>query len=445
MSPFKKILVTLFLMGAAFVILLISRFVYTEPINENINYIPEIAEMVVIIDGNHLVEQTFEDVVLKTQDDDLIKLLLDKLAQSRKDNGSVDLGINFNSKIILFTVQENNVPLTCALFNLYNASNFKLNIPTLLNPLQTAYAVKDNVGLIVNQDSTLLSEKELSDFTASLLKSDKKLNIEHSVNYSNEAVATLILTNKLNPAPDDLEADLGVKLDERNMQIEGELRWHEKKGIGFEKYPTLHPKGFHFSTRLLPDPSENPFAYIYGDSLPAMRSFSLNLMGTEIVDEPAFCVVPNLELLVQFQNAYHLKSELDNFAQRQLIENLTSKSFTYGTKRFYFKQIDEYSIYVGRQTYEKIKREESSELLVAQGDLSALTSVESKGMIRQLLELISIYSAGKNFAASTEKFFVSVTQKAEGKAEIKGSLELKEGHYPTSEIIKLLLNGQLIQ
>ena len=86
----------------------------------------------------------------------------------------------------------------------------------------------------------------------------------------------------------------------------------------------------------------------------------------------------------------------------------------------------------------------SENMLTANGNLSYLTKVEGTGMMKKLIELLSVYNAGKEFVNNTESFDVLIKEETEGKAKVVGNINFKEDKRPTNELIRLLIKGDLL-
>ena len=445
MSRIKQIVASVFLLGVLWIFLLVSRVLFMESDNANNAYIPKEAEAVVILNGNHLLEHTFEDVILKTRDNQIIKLIAARLKKTKETTEDFSIGIDLNSDIILFTLERENGSFFGALFNLNDEEAFKTNIPKLIDPALQGSAAINSVGLILQQSDSILSRQALNQLTNEILTKSKKLPVEQLRKQEEVTIANLTITKNADLAPFRMGIELDLELYDQNIKLDGDVSW-DKNAINSKGFEVLKPEGFHFSSSLIPEELNDSLQSYFGDSLPKLTAISFNLMGSELIEQPNFILVPMIDVLLHFEeptSASMLTSKLSD--NGNLNEDQPRDVFMFGGKQFYSKNISPNVIYLGLTPYKTSKALDEKHLLLAKGDLSVFTKVKGTGMIRRFLEILSIYSAGRDFTESTKNFDLTILKSADGKGTISGEIQFKDGHYATNEVIKLLLNGNLLQ
>ena len=80
----------LFLIGVLFGIILIANTVLVSPKQNQLNYIPAEAEMVVRINSRAFIEQTLRSVFIDSEDEKLINNLFRKLKQRSKNGKKIE-------------------------------------------------------------------------------------------------------------------------------------------------------------------------------------------------------------------------------------------------------------------------------------------------------------------------------------------------------------------
>jgi len=446
MSRFKQVVASAFLLGVLWIFLLLSRVLFIESDNTNNLYIPEEAEAVIILNGNHLLEHTFEDVILKTRDNQIIKLIAARLKKTKEQTEGFNIGIDLNSDIILFTLERDNGSFIGVLFNLNDEEAFKTNIPKIIDSAMQGFAATNNVGLILQQSDSTLSKKALNQLSEAILLKSKKLPVEQLRKQQEEVtIASLTITKNADLAPFKMGVDLTLELHDGNIKLEGDVSW-DKNAINSKGFEVLKPEGFHFSSSLIPEELNDSLQSYFGSTLPKLTAISFNLMGSELVEQPSVVLVPSMDMILHFEEptpAFLLTSKLSDNSRAD--GGQPRDVFMFGGKQFYFKNLSPNVVYIGHSPYKTSKTLDENYLLLAKGDLSVFTKVEGTGMIRRFLEILSIYSAGRDFTERTKNFDLTILKTANGKGIISGEIQFKDGRYATNEVIKLLLNGKLLQ
>ena len=79
------------------------------------------------------------------------------------------------------------------------------------------------------------------------------------------------------------------------------------------------------------------------------------------------------------------------------------------------------------------------------GDLSHLTELEGKGMLRKLVELLSLFAASKEFVNKTDHFYFEATRGSAGKGVVKSQLHFKSGESASLALLNFLFDAKYIR
>jgi len=237
-------------------------------------------------------------------------------------------------------------------------------------------------------------------------------------------------------------SSLDIRLYEKGLEFQGKVHADFSKHA-LSDLRTLTPEGLHLSSRIVPADLFNPTDFGLPASLPELSGISINFRGSEIVHKAFTALIPDADALLEFEREFSLSEILDSLEAAQFITQRTNSSFRFCERKFYFRQIDPKTIYIGRQTPGEFGTLDKNTLFQCRGALSTLTDVQGQGIVRRFLEIVSAFTASRTFAQNTDDFQMTVKMSKKGEATIKGSLLMKEGHFATLELLRLALTSEL--
>lgn len=438
----RNLLIGIILLCTFWLLILLGGSLLRTSSNNNLEYIPSDASSIVILHGHELLRHTIEDVILKTHDNELVGIILDQLGETDEEQDIIETGINFNSDVVYYTFEDKENQYNALLVNLSNPKAFGENVKKLYP--NVAISHEGDVGLIVQLVGELNNSdrKKLDQIAQLKLKSSNNGFKEEDVNDNSEKIIACVHIPKLERNT-DIELDIDVRLKDQSINISGDAEW-DASSYQHWAYRSVPARGLHISSSIIPDLLEDTLRGMFKNAMPEIISFSANFNGTEMVESPIFRIVPDIDILLEFSTPFSLDSSLIEAEKINDITELREGSFRYGGILFYFDQIDPLTIYVGRKKRPVLEKVGSNQLLKAVGDLTALTKVEGTGMMKKLLELLSIYKAGKDFLNSTNGFDIKIEEIENGKARVNGSIHFVDNKRPTNEVIRLLLRGDLL-
>lgn len=429
-----KVVKVLFLLAMLWMIIFFSQFITSESLNTNTHFIPEDAELALVFDGKQLMEQLTNDFALTKQEDQLFSEILN-LFESDEDSKD-NLGIDFLSNIVLFTLDTNGHHLQGALLNLSNSSNFDANVPSLLSENSTLLSL-ENVGLIL-QEKGIIKGTRIT--TGELDQLAERILSQPTGHFSSNN-EEILLKYRMNGRWID------VKQEGNTIAIEGYINYREMHQSIPEimNYRVLRNNGnVHLSTHIIPQVVDDQLRSLLGDSLPAIRSISVNLYGMELVNADKIMLVPDCDVLLYFGQPINFKDFLKNTTQEDLIGDVTEKTFTFNDVQFQYTQLSDSSVYFGQRVYSPEDIIKHARVLEASGSPSLITDVQGSALLTGGLNMIPLFSASKQLSKDIEHFEMTITSLDSTTGTLKASIEFKEDTSPLSGITRFLLNSDLL-
>lgn len=171
-----------------------------------------------------------------------------------------------------------------------------------------------------------------------------------------------------------------------------------------------------------------------------IRSQQLILYGIDLVNvDKKLVVLPLIDAVVRYTDE---TSNGTNTVQTKLDVNSSSAkdTITIGNNEFYKIQLSENEYYIGINPTPSIQKRPSSNLFMLSGNPSVLFTIEGKGIISQLVQIIPLVQASKSFLDEFENFTIE-TSYIEGREQIKidGELNFLEKHIASLKLLNYLL------
>lgn len=399
--------------------------------HDHLSFIPENAEVTVILNTRKMVEQGLEDLMINAKDESVYTLLI-KEYKAQQGKSDLPTGIDYSAHLAVFTLQSNEV-VTGLLFSLSDPNAFELNMPTMIDKKNEVALHKGNVGILLHRLGTHISTDEMRFLADSILSAkpntkDDFINIDPSLPVA-----------RFRYRSNDDELDLNLTVENEKLNLTG--NYHSSTQLSSYSINGLKPSGLHLTSTLIPSYLSISENIGLPEGLPMPIALSVNLRGSDL-STGALLMIPDADAVFYFKEEVPLRLGLLVLIKDGLIKNLTMKSFTYNGFRFYYEQLDKYSFYIGRNPYAGMQETGKNDIVTISGNLEALTDVHAEGMMSRILSLLTLYTAGKTFAENTDKIDFSMERKGDHEAEIKGSLSFKEGKYSTIEFVRLLISGK---
>ncbi len=451
----KTLLTSLVLLVFLWVAFFITQLIYKAPEHQNEYFIPETATFAIKLDSRKLVNKTLYTLLFEGRDEQIIEKIKEIISTPGEQRKS--LGINFLSDAILFSNPYKNGKLVIVSVNLSNSTNFKNNIPELLNPKQVVEVV-DNVGFILtyisanNQES--IKKEDISTFFAkNILPLSNNTNSRFKVNKQDgEFFQSYSKGNLFGSSTCFNSSNIQFNLIDNGIGINGELGISENKSSNvLVANQILIPKNryFHFSSGVIPKSIQDTlssYALKAGIELPKLKSFSLNYGGMNIqMNNEGMSVLPDMDLLLEFNSAFSISNLLK---QDTLLSKIAGKfdnnSLLIGGKKYFVTQLNSKTISISVSDSPAIVSNKKNELFAIKGNISSLLKVEGGGMIVSLLEMVPAFKASKELFANLEDVNITVRKTNSKKADLNGKIIFKKDHFVMNEMMKFILEMQFV-
>jgi hypothetical protein len=447
-SILKKIVAVIFVLGFLWTAYFALHGLFQgQSDNSNLNFVPSNASSIIKLDGSIIAEEAFTSIVLKSRDNGLLRRIAGLIEDKEEDAGEEDLnlkfGIDYTSDIVLFTLPIEKTEIVGILFNLKKPEQFEKNVSPYLNKNE-AIGIKGNVGLYLTRFgsdiSNSLTDSKLASLPSKLLNGNKYYNMDSiSSNPTGNSIISMCSNRNFETTSEWIDhSDLDFSIEHNSIVVNGHLdlsKEHKKEDLN-----SLKPDGFHFSTQLIPESLNDSLHELSEGRLPDLSAISLNYFGTDLIYDPSFFVVPNIDIILHFEDSIDVYTFLYEIAEGENIQELQSDSYNYGTKKTYFKQLNPTSFYMGRHPYSDKLIIKENHLVSIEGNPSALTNVKGEGMMIKLLEMVSLYSSGKVLANEIDSFELKVDLVNSNSATIMSTSQFTKDHYPINELLKFILD-----
>ena len=452
---FAKISGLLFLLACTWLVFIVSQTILEAPNNRNGNHIPKDATFVAKIDGKAFLRSGINDVFIESRDNEIIHLFKHfseqrkKKKSKRKGKRSSNLGIDYVSDIYFFTfVHEKNKILGISV-NLSNEHRFNKYLPAHLDEKQ-GYASSPEVGLILHtitrNNSTDPSRKKLNSLAKRLLEKHGQFDISLLEDDNNRIIAKSWSANGKGRISDFISSsNLSFELKPHELIFDGTVQTLNNETF-LKK--DLSPSGFHLFVGNVPTSISDTLSSFIKDSLihlPKIAGLSLNYRGLSIVENDGFFPVPQMDLLIRFEDKVDITEILSTKILKSNIKHLTDHSFHYQESVYNYEQVDDNTIYLGESNL-SMTETENNLVFSASGSMQPLTKVDASSMVTAFIKLFPLYSASDNFTQSVKKLDISIFDSNNQKhKEMKGVIEFREKRFVLNSFIKLLIQGEIIK
>lgn len=408
-----------------------STLINHQASHEHLSYIPENAEIKVILNTRKMVEQGLEDLVINSKDESVYALLIEKY-KTQQGKYELPTGIDYSAHLAIFTLHSKEL-VSGLLFSLSDANTFMVNMPKMINKNNEVALHKGNVGILLHRLGKHISIDEMKALADSILSAAPNIADDFYI------VDDALPVAKLRYQSNDDVLDLNLQVNNEKLSLIG--NYHSSTQIDHPSINGLKPYGLHLTSTIIPSYFTISKNLGLPEGIPMPIAVSTNIMGSDL-SSGSLPIIPDADAVFYFKEDVPLRLGLLGLVKDKQIKNLTLKSFSYNGFRFYYEQLSKNSFYIGRNPFKGLQTIDKNQIVKISGSLEALTDVHADGMMSRILSLLTMYTAGKTFAENTDEIDISMHRKGDFDAEIKGSLTFKEGKYSTVEFVRLFLTGK---
>jgi hypothetical protein len=412
----------LFLLGVLIGIIFITDTLLLTTKQNQLNYIPADADLVIRIHSRAIIDQTIQSVLIDSEDSKLVNSLYRKLKHQKKDGKKITPnGIDYLSDVVLFKMPFKTSYVIGVLVKLNDEDAFEETIGSTVTAHRVAIA-HNEVGLILSYGG-------------------KENN--HASAIDLEQLADNILSNSTKkqkaPLREDKLISVGGKLgrfeldiSENTIVFSGEIS--PNSSINRQTRAQLKEKGFHISASNL---SELPF-----EDLP-ITHFDFNFLGFDEANDNGIPKL-NAELLVGFKEKTDLITLLKDKLGDALLINEKQQEISLMNQLFFFKKLNDSVSYIGSTQTPQIEQKNSSTLFKVSGEPSSFFSYKSDGIALALMEMNPLFHATKQLVLTTQNMDIRMVHKNDKGVKFTGKILFKKGTYPINEIIRFLMSANLM-
>ena len=414
----------LFLIGVLFGIILITDSLLQTPKQSQLDYIPADAELVVRINSRAVISQTFQAVLIDSEDSKLVNKIYRKIIQRRKSGKQIaNDGIDYLSDIVFFKMPFKTSYVNGVLVRLNNEDAFEETVATNVTANRVAFA-HNGVGLILTYNG-----KEKS----------------HASAIDLEQLADNILSNALKkqkaPSSDESLISVSGKIGRFDLDLVDRAfvfngTFTPQKAFNLSNRSHLKENGFRISgTQLSELPIEFPEAPI--------EYFDLNFLEYGPSDNNGIPKV-NVEMLIGFKQKTDLIALLTKKLGPAFDLKDGQQEITLMNQSFFYKKINDSTYYLGSTAKPVIESKRSATLFEISGAPSTFFDYKADGFALAFIEMNPIFHASKQLALNTESIDIKMVHQRDKKVNFTGKIIFKEGTYPLHEIVRFLLEGNFL-
>lgn len=445
---FKRFLTSLVMLIFLWIVFIITRIVFEEKVNNNLNYIPTNADFAVRVNAKELVESSLFSILFENQDDKIISKI--KEAIEKKDDKMEKFqnnGVDYLSDIVVFSSPFKEGKVIGFALNISNHTLFKDKMSDLTNKNQLIEVI-DNVGFILTyiaiDESTKLKKDDLSSFFNKNIKSISLKEKPKLISDSKSIFQIFTNGNVLGENTSFSKSTTQLKLIKTGLQLDGLLTISDNKIIPAKRILIPSQNDFHFYNSIIPKILQDTINYYCKKSeiiIPNLKSISFNYKGMNIVnDDSGMHFLPQIDLLIEFKNELSVSDLLKDSPLMKLIDaEYSDNQIKIAGQTYYIHQIDKSTVSIGITKTPSIGNNSKNELFSVKGNLSSVLKIEGGGLIMTLLEIVPAYKNSKELFKNVETFDIVIQKTTSKNAQLKGNLDFIKGHSALNEILKVLL------
>lgn len=432
---FSKTLGIVFLALTAGLLWEVASLVLSAPDNNNAYYIPSDARWTARMDGSAFFKESFSEAFVTSEETEIVDLIQELVENRTTSRESVDLGIDFLSDIYVSSVKREGKRLLVFSFNLRDAKKFN-NLLSVTKSGQIALSADKKVGILVVSalKNDAFSPAKLAQFAQEFISPQKK----YSAAQERENVLSSFWINTK-----EYQGELHVSAENNKLSFEGNLHVDIQKKHPFKQ---LKPNGLHLSHASITGALKDSLAGVLKGFMPSLpsgiTSVSMNYRGSEITSDGNMLFLPEMDILLGYETEVDIRHFLEIHLESQTISNLTESSFKCVGKTFYYRQIDDRTIYIGR---EKPTFSDTAHFLLITGEPSSILTLHGDDSYLRFARLMPTFLATENLITSMETIHLSISEPNNGMSQIEGTIDFTSEVTPIGAILEFLVRTELVK
>jgi hypothetical protein len=442
--PVRSLISTVLLLLVIWSIFLFSKLLNEEKDYQLETFVPKEALFTLSLNSRAILKQTLRDLISE-EGEASFQQIAATLKRRNSEEKNNRLGLDLQSKIVLFSVPLKSDHHICLLTGISNHSLLEKESKQL-EEQGIGIATKDDVALLIFPvKGGKLKNEDLSIQASRILEGKRNTG---APNISNSALHLSINSATQNVYPFMLPGEFDIELKEHKIRMKGEFSWDEDAVN--ETIQLMKPRGLHISIPKFSDEIKDSVQAILsplGLSSTDLTGCSMNYRGLLIEEVPGLKILPDMDGLFHFKRAMDIDSVFAIMKSNNDLFIKTDDGFKYGSRQYFLELVSPNTIYLGQSKFRSaLIREADSDLIFeCSGDLKALTQIDGNGMMRKLVELLSMYSASKGLLNKVEDFDFTAMRQNDGKAEIRGILLFKSDESASLALLNFLFDAKYIR
>ena len=424
------------LFGAMWLVYTIFVFSFEESENWNAAYVPPNSSVVYHLDGRILTRELLASLLI-SEDEELRELAQSKIPTTAEGKLK-PVGISFDSDIILFQLEENGNQFRGMLFNLWDKRVFDKNIPKYLGKNSTN-ASNRNVGLVLVQLEGNLSGSQLTKRAQKMLAHP---NTEFArMKHPQDGNSLISVSYRENGLP---ISDVGVSVEGNQLLFKGSF--FTKEDIGHTNL-AQYKGGFHIHSQWIPKELNAQMIdalKTVGIELPPLKQFSLNYFGATIVTEPSIAGLPYMAGSFEFEEPVLTDSIFKDFPLISSDSATNEKVYDVLSMQYSITQVNATTIDIRSTEGVTLTKASYSSTAEISGYPKELLNLDGDKFIRGILTLTNEFKSLSSFINEVEKIDIKMTPTSNKNYRIEGKIELKNDKWPLNEVLKFLIQSNLL-
>lgn len=419
-SIFLLIIVwSMYLLNAAFLVRSDEPSPYGIPLN---------TELTVQLNSETVSQDVMKDVLFNENGDELMNHVK---SLSGKRTSSKQYGINWMKPVVYFKSEYKGKPLQGMLVHILDIKHWNASINTFFGSTSVAKSSSD-YGMVVQSDD--LSKSDLYAFIEQ--QKNQKARKENT-----SALKSLLSVTQKSPIG-KMEAVIDVK---ENSIVSTGIVNHNASVSGQQLKFILTPADFHLSsdliTKELSDTIWNRIG-INETEIVELSGVSINYRGVSVAEiENKYVPFPDADFILAFTKELPLTQFIELLPNAKW--NQSNQTVVIGKETYFTKQLDNKTIYFGRNEAPEIKNNNQPIGLKVLGNTKCLTNIKGSPLIRTALRMSSNFSLFFELAEEISILDIRLTALSNTSTQLNAKIEFKTKKNAALTLLEMIVKRQI--
>jgi hypothetical protein len=410
---------SMYLLNATFLVRSDAPAPYKIPLN---------AELTVQLNGEYVAKDVLLDVLFNEKGDELMEHVR---SLSGKKTSSKQYGINWMKPAAYFKGEFKGKPLQGMLVHVLDVNHWNASINTFFGSTSVAKS-SDGYGMVVQSDS--LSASDLYAFI-------EQQKIKKTTKMKVVAQKSLLSVAQKTPFG-KMEAVVDVK---DNAIVSTGIINHKTSTSGQQLKFLLAPSDFHLSSDLITKELSDTIQKTIGINRVEgveLSGLSLNYRGVTVAEvENKYVPFPDADFILTFSKNLSLSQFIESFADAKW--NQSNETVLIGSTTYFIKQLDDKTIYFGRNETPEIRNNNQSIGIKVLGNTKYLTNIKGSPFIRTALRMSSNFSLFFELAEEITMLDIQLTALSSTSMQLNAKIEFKTQKNAALTLLEMIVKRQI--